>query len=101
MVSHRLSGSSHAGPVRPLKVLVVALSVALGALFAVGFLLAALFERQGFGSPRDQPPRTGYLLELAAGFAACVAIPALLSRRLLHAGPAGSPPERLRSPARS
>jgi hypothetical protein len=72
---------------RPLKYLVVASSVALGALFAVGCLLSALFEVQAFGGPRDQPPRTGYLLELAVGFAACVAIPTVLSRRLLHAGP--------------
>jgi hypothetical protein len=60
---------------------------ALGALFAVGCVLAALFEAQGFGGPRDQPPRTGYLPESAVAFAACIAIPAFLARRLLHAGP--------------
>ena len=72
---------------RSLKYLVVVASAALGALFAVGCVLAALFEAQGFGGPRDQPPRTGYLLELAVAFAACIAIPAFLARRLLHAGP--------------
>ena len=72
---------------RTLKYLVVVMSIALGSLFAVGCLLAALFEVQGFGGPRDQPPRTGYVVELAVGFAACVAIPALLTRQLLHAGP--------------
>ena len=72
---------------RSLKYLAVMTSAALGALFAVGCVLAALFEAQGFGGPRDQPPRTGYLLELAVAFAACIAIPAFLARRLLHAGP--------------
>ena len=71
---------------RPLKYLVVAISFGLGALFAVGCVLAALFEAQGFGGPRDQPPRTGYMLELAFTFVACVAIPAFVSRRLLHIG---------------
>ena len=71
---------------RALKSLVVATSVSLGALFAVGFLLAALFEVQNFGGPRDQPPRTGYLVELAIGFVACVVVPTFLARRLLHAG---------------
>jgi hypothetical protein len=72
---------------RPLKYLVVLSSVALGALFAVGCLIAALFEAQGFGGPRDQGPRTGYLAELAIGFVACVALPAFLSRKLLRIGP--------------
>jgi hypothetical protein len=72
---------------RSLKYLVVVTSIAVGALFAVGFLLAALFEVQGFGGPRDQPPRTGYVLELAVGFVACVAIPTLLARQLVQAGP--------------
>jgi hypothetical protein len=73
--------------VRALRYLVVVSCATLGALFAVGCVLAALFEAQGFGGPRDQPPRTGYLLELAVAFAACIAIPAFLARRLLHAGP--------------
>jgi hypothetical protein len=66
-----------------LKGLVVAVAVALGALLAVGCLLAALFEAQGFGRERDTDPRAGYLLLLALGFAACVAVPAWLWRRLL------------------
>jgi hypothetical protein len=73
--------------VRALRYLVVVSCATLGALFAVGCVLAALFEAQGFGGPRDQPPRTGYLLELAVAFASCIAIPAFLARRLLHAGP--------------
>lgn len=66
-----------------LKGLVVAVATALGALFAVGCVIAALFEVQGFGRPRDTDPRTGYLLLLALGFAACVAVPAFVWRLLL------------------
>ena len=69
-----------------LKGVVVAVAVGLGALAAVGCLLAALFEVQGFGRPRDAEPRTGYLVELAVGFVASVAIPALLARWLLPRG---------------
>jgi hypothetical protein len=70
-----------------LKVIAVALAVALGALVAVGCLLAALFEVQGFGGPRDQGPRTGYLIELALGLVAAVVVPVVLWRRLLGNGP--------------
>ena len=66
-----------------LKGLVVAAAAALGALLAVGCVLATLFEAQGFGRERDTDPRAGYLLLLALGFAACVAVPAWLWRRLL------------------
>jgi hypothetical protein len=72
-----------------LKALVVAVATALGALFAVGCLLAALFEEQGFGRPRDTEPRPGYLALLALGFLASVGIPAFLWRRLFPgSGPA-------------
>jgi len=66
-----------------LRGLVVAVATALGALFAVGCVLAALFEAQGFGRPRDTDPRAGYLLLLAAALVACVAVPFWLWRRLL------------------
>ena len=62
---------------------VVAIAAALGALFAVGCVIAALFEAQGFGRPRDTDPRTGYLLLLAAALVACVGVPYWLWRRLL------------------
>jgi hypothetical protein len=65
------------------KGLVVAVASALGALFAIGCLLAALFEVQGFGRPRDTDPRAGYLFLLALGLAACVVVPVALWRRLL------------------
>jgi hypothetical protein len=63
------------------KAAVAVAAIGLGALAAFGCLLAALFEAQGFGGPRDEGPRTGYLLELAAGFVASVAIPAVVCRR--------------------
>ncbi len=72
---------------RALKVVTVVTAGCLGALFAIGFLLEALFEIQGFGGPRDHPPRASHLIAAAVGFAACVIVPALLARRLLHAGP--------------
>jgi hypothetical protein len=72
---------------RLLKSIAVAVAFALGALAAFGCLLAALFEIQGFGGPRDQGPRSGYLIELALGFVASVLIPVLLWRRLLGGGP--------------
>jgi hypothetical protein len=64
------------------KAVVTVVVIALGTLAAVGCLLAALFEQDGFGSPRDQGPRTGYLVELGAGFVASVVIPAVVCRRL-------------------
>ena len=65
----------------------VGVALALGTLAAVGCLLAALFEVQGFGGPRDEGPRFGYLVELAVAFVAAVLIPAVLWRRLLGGGP--------------
>ena len=70
------------------KGLIVAAATALGALIGIGFLLAALFEAQGFGD-RDSTPRTAKLVEYGIGFAACVLIPAFLWRRLFPgSGPA-------------
>ena len=72
---------------RLLKTFAVTIAFALGALAAFGCLVAALFEIQGFGGPRDQGPRSGYLVELALGFAASVLVPVWLWRRLLGGGP--------------
>ena len=66
-----------------LKGAVVAAAAALGALLAVGALVAALFEAQGFGRARDTEPRTGYLLLLALVLAVSIGVPAYLWRRLL------------------
>ena len=63
--------------------MVVAATV-LGALFAVGFLISALFEAQGFGD-RDSTPSGWRFVEYAVGFVACVVIPAVLWQAL---GPA-------------
>ncbi len=73
---------------RLLAFVAVGLALALGMLTAIGCLLAALFEVQGFGGPRDEGPRFGYLVELAVVFVAAVPIPAVLWRRLLGGGPA-------------
>ena len=61
--------------------LTVGVGMALGALFALGCLVAALFERDGFGD-RDGGTSTGYLLLLAIGLAASVAVPLALWRAL-------------------
>jgi hypothetical protein len=66
-----------------LKGLVVAAAVVAGALAAVGLVIEALFEADGFGRERDTEPRTGYLLLLAVGLVACVVVPAALWRALL------------------
>jgi hypothetical protein len=66
-----------------LKGVLVAAAAGLGTLLAAGFLIAALFEAQGFGRPRDTDPRAAYLLLLALGLAASVVGPAYLWRRLL------------------
>ena len=74
-------------PAVALKSVVVAGAVGLGALSALGCVLAALFEVQGFGS-RDGEPHTGYLIALALGFAASIVIPAFLWRWLFpRSGP--------------
>jgi hypothetical protein len=65
------------------KVVLVMVIGVLGALFALGCVLAALFELQGFGGPRDTDPRTWYLLACAAGAFVCVIAPLALWRALL------------------
>jgi hypothetical protein len=71
-----------------LKGLVVAVATGLGALFGIGFMLAALFEVQGFGD-RDSTPSAAKLVEYALGFAACAIVPGLLWQRLFPgSGPA-------------
>ena len=63
------------------------LAVAGGMLAGIGCLLAALFEIQGFGGPRDEGPRVGYLIALAVAFVAATLIPVSLWRWLLDGGP--------------
>ena len=59
---------------------VLLVTTALSVLFAVGSVLAAVFELQGFGSPRDEGPRPLYLASLAVGFFLCVAAPFLVRK---------------------
>ena len=70
------------GSVVAVRALTVILGLALGALCAVGVLVAALFERDGFGD-RDGEPSTAYLLALAVGLVASVGLPLVLWRMLL------------------
>ncbi len=71
-----------------MKGLVVAAAFVVGALSATGCLIGALFEVQGFGGPRDEGPRTGYVALLAVGFAASVGVPVFLCRWLFpRSGP--------------
>ncbi len=64
------------------RVLVVVAAGSLGALVAVGSLIAALFEQQGFGD-RDGEPDSGYLVLQAGALALSVALPLLAWRMLL------------------
>ncbi|HXQ86328.1 MAG TPA: hypothetical protein VN746_06595 [Gaiella sp.] len=64
------------------RALTVVVGLALGALCAVGVLVAALFERDGFGD-RDGEPSTAYLLALAIGLVASFGLPLMLWRTLL------------------
>jgi hypothetical protein len=64
------------------RALIVVVGLALGALCAVGALIAALFEHEGFGD-RDGEPSTAYLLALALGLVASVGLPLVLWRMLL------------------
>lgn len=66
----------------PVRVIVVVIGFALGALFALGSLLAALFEAQHFGS-RDNEIRPAYVAALAAGLLVSVVGPFILWRLLL------------------
>lgn len=65
------------------RLIVVVAAAALGALFAAGCGLAAVFELQGFGGPRDSDPRPLYIATMALGVVACVLVPLVLWRVLL------------------
>ena len=63
------------------KALIIVVGLALGALCALGVILAALVERDGFGDPNGEPS-TPYLLVLAVGLVASVGLPLGLWRVL-------------------
>lgn len=79
------TGEGPRGP-SPVRVVVVVCGFALGALFAIGSVLAALFEAQHFGS-RDNEIRAGYVAALAAGLVVSVVSPFVLWRLLLPSAP--------------
>ena len=60
------------------RVLTVAVGLALVALCGIGVLVAALLERDRFGD-RDGEPSTAYLLALAVGLVASFGLPLALS----------------------
>ncbi|HUQ40232.1 MAG TPA: hypothetical protein VM030_08755 [Acidimicrobiales bacterium] len=60
--------------------------VAAGALTTIGCVVALVFERDGFGRPRDAQVRPFYVVLLAVGAAAGVVVPIVVGRMLLGAG---------------
>ena len=62
--------------------LTVAAGFGLGALLALGCLVAAMLEADGFGAPGGEP-RPAYLAALAIGLTASLAAPVVLLRLLL------------------
>jgi hypothetical protein len=79
----RVLRSGAGGAVAAVKLIALLAVAALGALLGLGCLLAALFEVQGFGRPRDAQPRGWYVALLGLGLLACVAGPLALWRLLL------------------
>ena len=67
---------------KAVRMTVVAVGFFLGALFAIGSLLAVMFEVDGFGGDRDGP-RPLYLFALAVALAASVSAPFLILRFLM------------------
>ena len=64
------------------RALTVVVGLALGALFAVGCLVAMHFELSGFGD-RDGEPSTLYLLVLGLGLLGSIGLPLVIWRALL------------------
>ncbi|MEJ5867140.1 hypothetical protein WDV85_05210 [Pseudokineococcus sp. 5B2Z-1] len=68
------------------RIALVAGLAAAGLLAVVGCGLALLFEVQGFGVPRDTPPRAGHVLGYGTGALAGVVVPAAVAWLLLPRG---------------
>ncbi len=68
------------------RISVVMVVGAAGAFAVLGFGLALLFEVDGFGVPRDVPPRSGYLFVYGAGALLGVVVPAAVAWLLLRGG---------------
>lgn len=58
---------------------------ALGGLGGIGSFLVGVFERDGFGRPRDSEPRMWVLALAAAGVAASVLVPAIVAVVVMRA----------------
>ena len=70
------------GPARrAISVGVGLVAAGIGALTAFGCVIAALFERDGFGRPRDAEPRTWYLALMGLGLALSIAVPVVILAR--------------------
>jgi len=54
---------------------VVVVAAVAGVFALIGCGLSFLFELQGFGGPRDEPPRGAYLALMAGGAALGLAVP--------------------------
>ena len=63
---------------RGARLTLVVVASAAGAIVAIGSAVAAMFERDGFGRPRDTEPRLWYLALLAVAVALAVGIPVAL-----------------------
>ncbi|MGI8793321.1 MAG: hypothetical protein ACR2H3_09120 [Acidimicrobiales bacterium] len=57
------------------KAILVVVAAFLGTLFAIGSIIAALFEADGFTSHARDGVRPGYMLALALGLVASVVLP--------------------------
>ena len=68
------------------RIAVVSVLAVAGAFAVIGFGLSLLFEIDGFGVPRDTPPRAGYLLGYGAGALLSVVVPAVVAWLLLQRG---------------
>ena len=60
---------------------VAAVALGLGVIGAIGCFIAALFERDGFGRPRDSEPRSWYVALLGLGVVTCITIPGWIAAR--------------------
>jgi hypothetical protein len=60
---------------------VATVALGLGLIRAIGCFIAALFDRNGFGRPRDSEPRGWYVALLGLGVVACIAIPGWIAAR--------------------
>ena len=61
------------------RLLLVLVASLLGAVFAIGAIIAAMLESDGFTTAAASGPRSGYLILLAGGLFASVGVPSALA----------------------